>query len=242
MKKFIKRGTALIAAAFLLAGCGDEMVVLTESEEAVVVNYSAGTLAKHNIHQQEGMSGVYPKEEEEEPPVVEEEKKEQEGQETTSQETEGQEQAGGSQAEDGSEAVSGATLTEALAVPGLEFSYVDYSVTNNYKQGEYFSLDAAEGNTFVILNVNMTNTGAEPVSCDLLSRQPIFTLKINEEAGVKNEVTMLENDLSTYIGTLEQGQTAAGIILFEVPASVTENISSIQLSMQMGETITNIKM
>ena len=185
---------------------------------------------------------VYPKEEEEEPPVVEEEKKEQEGQETTSQETEGQEQAGGSQAEDGSEAVSGATLTEALAVPGLEFSYVDYSVTNNYKQGEYFSLDAAEGNTFVILNVNMTNTGAEPVSCDLLSRQPIFTLKINEEAGVKNEVTMLENDLSTYIGTLDQGQTAAGIILFEVPASVTENISSIQLSMQMGEAITNIKM
>ena len=154
----------------------------------------------------------------------------------------GMEQAGGSQAEDGSEAVSGATLTEALAVPGLEFSYVDYSVTNNYKQGEYFSLDAAEGNTFVILNVNMTNTGAEPVSCDLLSRQPIFTLKINEEAGVKNEVTMLENDLSTYIGTLDQGQTAAGIILFEVPASVTENISSIQLSMQMGEAITNIKM
>ena len=112
----------------------------------------------------------------------------------------------------------------------------------SHKQGEYFSLDAAEGNTFVILNVNMTNTGAEPVSCDLLSRQPIFTLKINEEAGVKNEVTMLENDLSTYIGTLDQGQTAAGIILFEVPASVTENISSIQLSMQMGEAITNIKM
>ncbi len=48
MKKFIKMGTALVAAAFLLTGCGDEMAVLTESEEAVIVNYSAGTLAKHN--------------------------------------------------------------------------------------------------------------------------------------------------------------------------------------------------
>ena len=66
MKKFIKMGTALVAAAFLLTGCGDEMAVLTESEEAVIVNYSAGTLAKHNSHQQEGMSAVYPKEEEEE--------------------------------------------------------------------------------------------------------------------------------------------------------------------------------
>ena len=66
MKKFIKMGTALVAAAFLLTGCGDEMAVLTESEEAVIVNYSAGTLAKHNSHPQEGMSAVYPKEEEEE--------------------------------------------------------------------------------------------------------------------------------------------------------------------------------
>ena len=62
-------------------------------------------------------------------------------------------------------------MTEALAVPGLEFSYVDYSIHNNYKQGEHFSLDAAEGNTFVILNVNMTNTGTEAASCDLLGKQ-----------------------------------------------------------------------
>lgn len=246
MKKFIKRGTVLIVAAFLLAGCGDEMVVLTESEEEVVVNYSAGTLAKHNIHQQEGMSGVYPKEEEEELPVEEEEKKgqETEGQEQETeeqeQETEGQENGG--QTEAGSEDSGAATLTEALAVPGLEFSYKDYSVSNNYKQGEYFSLDAAEGNMFVILNVNMTNTGAEAVSCDLLSKQPIFTLKINEEAGVKNEVTMLENDLSTFIGTLEPGQTTAGILVFEVSAEAAENVSAVQLSIQMGETITNIKM
>lgn len=241
MKKFIKKGTVLIVTAFFLVGCGDEMVTLTESEEAVVVNYSAGTLAKHNMHQQEGMSAVYPKEEEEELPVEEEEKKEPEGQE--GQETEEQESAGQEEApKTDDESSSGVSLTEALAVPGLEFSYVDYSIHNNYKQGEYFSLDAAEGNTFVILNVNMTNTGTEAASCDLLGKQPIFTLKINEEAGVKNEVTMLENDLTTYIGTIEPGETAAGILLFEVSASVAENISSLQLSLQMGETVSNINM
>ena len=81
MKKFIKQGSALVAAAILLAGCGEEMVPLTESEALVIVNYSAGTLAKHNRHQQEGMAAVYPKEEEEEVIPEEEEVKKQEEEE-----------------------------------------------------------------------------------------------------------------------------------------------------------------
>lgn len=235
MKKFIKKGAVLIAAALLLTGCGEEMAVLTESEEMIVVNYSAGTLAKHNSYQQEGISGVYPKEEEEEPVLEDEEQEEKE-----KEDTEGGESQGGDQK--GEEESSGATFTEALAIPGIEFSYKDYSISDNYQQGGYFSLDAQEGNTYVILNVNMTNTGSEAVSCDLLSKQPIFNLKINEEAGVKNEITMLENDLSTYIGTLEPGQTAAGILLFEVPQASAENISNIHLTMQMNESTTEIKL
>lgn len=241
MKKFIKIGPALVAAAVLIAGCGDEMVVLTESEESVIVNYSAGTLAKHNSYQQEGMSAVYPKEEEEEeePSVAgEEEKKE--------PEAEGQEPEGGSQ---GSQQDSGdgenpnaVSMTEALAVPGVEFSYQDYSVYDSYRQGDYYSADAAEGNVFLILNVNISNIGTEAVSCDLLGKQPIFTLKINGEAGVKNEVTMLENDIATYTATLEPGQTVAGILLFEVPAETGENVSSLQLSMQMGGVASEIIM
>ncbi len=229
MKKFIKMGTALVAAAFLLAGCGDEMAVLTESEEAVIVNYSAGTLAKHNSYQQEGMSGVYPKEEEEEeePPVEGEKEPETEGQEPESGSQGSQQEPEGGQA-------SAVSMTEALAVPGIEFSYQDYSIYDSYKQGDYYSSDAAEGNVFLILNVNISNTGTEPVACDLLTKQPIFTLKINGEAGVKNEVTMLENDIATYTGTLEPAQTVAGILLFEVPADNAENVSSLQLSLQMG--------
>ena len=241
MKKFIKIGTALVAAAFLLTGCGDEMVVLTETEESVIVNYSAGTLAKHNSYQQEGMSGVYPKEEEEEEEPSaegEEEKKE--------PETEGQEPEQGnegSQQDSGSgESSNAVSMTEALAVPGLEFSYQDYSIYDSYKQGEYYSSDAAEGNVFLILNVNISNAGTEAVACDLLTKQPIFTLQINGEAGVKNEVTMLENDIATYTGTLEPAQTVAGILLFEVPADKAENISSLQLSMQMGGATSEINL
>ena len=243
MKKFIKQGSALVAAAILLAGCGEEMVPLTESEAMVIVNYSAGTLAKHNRHQQEGMAAVYPKEEEEEVIPEEEEAKKPEEQEKQ-EENGGQQSSSGENEASGSEkpAPEAVTLTEALAIPGLEFSYKDYSVSNTYKQGDYFSLDAKEGNTYVILNVNIANTGSETVNCDLLLKQPIFTLKINEEPGVKNEVSMLENDVSTYIGAVEGGQTVAGILIFEVPAASAENISSLQLTLQMNETTTEINM
>lgn len=234
MKKFIKKGAVLLAGALLLAGCGEEMAVLTESEEMIVVNYSAGTLAKHNSYQQEGMSAVYPKEEEEEELSPETEEQDEDKKEET-EDSKGQ----GEQKKEEKE-TSGTTFTEALAIPGIEFSYKDYSISDNYQQGGYFSLDAQEGNTYIILNVNMTNTGAEAVSCDLLSKQPIFNLKINEEPGVKNEITMLENDVSTYIGTLEAGQTTAGILLFEVPKTAAENISAIQLTMQMNESTTEI--
>ena len=239
MKKFIKKGMPLMLAALFLTGCGDELAVMTESEEFIVVNYSAGTLAKHNSYQQEGLTMVYPKEDED--VFSEEEEKETDETKEPEAETEGGGESQGEQA-GGEEASAAVSFTEALAVPGVEFSYKDYSVSNSYQQGGYFSLDAAEGNTFVILNVNMTNTGTEASACNLLDLQPVFALSINGEAGVKNEITMLENDLSTYMGTLEAGQTTAGILLFEVPAASAESIADLGLSVQMNGTISEINM
>lgn len=246
MRRAIKKGTVLIAAAVLLTGCGEEMAPLTESEEAIVIQYSAGTLAKHNSYQQEGMTALYPEEEEEEqePEEKKEEKK------TESEEKEKKEEADSKdkKEEDKSkdtaqpEETGQLTLSEALAVSGVEFSYKDYSVSNSYKQGEYFSLDAAAGNTFLIMNVNITNNGSQAVDCDLLTRQPIFTLKLNQGTGIKNEVTILANDLSTYVGKLEPGQTDAAVLLFEVPEKTAESVSSLQLSVQMNQKTSQIKL
>lgn len=271
MKNVMKIGTALVAAAMLLAGCGDPMVPLTEDEESTVVNYSAGILAKHNSFQQEGMTAVYPEEEEE----PEEEEDSEEGEKPddadSSDKDEKSDDADGSDKEekpddagksDGSEGSDAAqkpesgektdkdkspakeeaadeeagpiTLTKALAVPKVEFSYHDYSTASNYKQGESFSLDASAGNVYVMLNINMTNTGSQAAECDVLSKQPTFTLSLNGEAGVLNEMTMLTNDLSTYKGVLDPGQTEATILLFEVPQETAENISTLQLSAQIN--------
>lgn len=239
MKNVMKIGAVLVAAAMLFTGCGDPMMPLTEDEESVVVNYSAGILAKHNSFQQEGMTAVYPDEEEaeeqEEPEETEEPEEDKE--EKKEKKPEAEEQPAEEGTEEGPKQL---TLTEALSISKVEFSYHDYSTTASYRQGDYFSLDASEGNTFLILNVNMTNTGNKAVECDIMKKQLSFILNLNEEAGVQNQVTILTNDLSTYKGTLEPGQTEAVILIFEVPEKTAENISTMKLSLESNGEVNEI--
>ncbi len=247
MRKIIKKSIALAAAAVLLTGCGEAVTPLTESEEAIVIQYSAGTLAKHNSFQQEGLTAVYPEEEEPEQEEEvkepkEEEPKEEKPKEEKKQKTEDDKNKDKQNSDEKAQQVGESTFTEALAVPGVEFSYKDYSIVSSYSQGDYFSLDASAGNVFMLLNINITNTGNTAAECNMLNKKPQFTLNLNGDKSVKNEITILANDVATYAGTLEAGQTEAGILLFEVPQKVVENISSMQLTLEMDGKTTEIKM
>lgn len=245
MKGSIRRGMVLVIMAVFLTGCGDEMFPLTEGEEAIIVNYSAGTLAKHNRRQQEGLTMVVPKEEEEEeaiPEPEEETKEEVKEEEQDTEETKDSSDDPAKTETEEEETVEQVTLTEALAISGMEFSYRDCSATGHYQQGEAYSLDAAAGNTYLMLNFNITNTGSDASDCDVIAKQPVFTLKVGDNPGVQNLFTLLENDLSTYSAAIEPGQTVAAVLLFEVPESVAENTSDLQLELQMNGNTSEIKM
>ncbi|MBO5371365.1 MAG: hypothetical protein J6A75_01455 [Lachnospiraceae bacterium] len=50
----MKVTAVLLATAFMLSGCGEELYVLTPEEEAAVVTYAAHTVAKYNTYQKDG--------------------------------------------------------------------------------------------------------------------------------------------------------------------------------------------
>ena len=254
MKKFITRGIALAAAAMFLTGCGDGMPIMSEAEEAIVISYSAGVLAKRNRYQPEGLTAVYEGEEDEEEGSADTPKpsKDTEAAESTEAEAEGAEGEGPDQAqepgepvdsvepeEDPSAAESADTpqepsdavgVAEALGISDIQISYVDYFTSASYQQGEYFSLDAKPGNIFVILNFNVTNNTAEEVQCNIMGKKPVFALEINDNAGIRNQVTALSSDMSTYQGAIGAGKTEAAILLFEVPEDTAASITSLGMS------------
>ena len=93
---------------------------------------------------------------------------------------------------------------------------------------------ADEGNTYFVMKYTLTNTGNEEAVCEILKKQPIFTLSLNGSAAHKNAVTLLSNDLATYSENLAPGATAEAVLVFEVPLEETTEISSVQADVQVN--------
>lgn len=241
MKGFIKKGAVIVVAGMLLTGCGEEVVTLTESEEAVIVNYASGTVAKFNKRQMDGMTAVVWEEEEEaeeEEPVTEDEK------ELTEEQDEKKQDETQSQEPSGEETVTEEEkdLVQVLGVQGVEVKYTGYELNANYEESDYFSMVAAEGNTYFVMKFTLTNTGSEEVACDILSKKPIFTVSLNGNTAHKNEVTLLPNDLSTYTMNLAAGESAEAVLIFEVPLEETTDITSIQTGVEVNGVRGNVVM
>lgn len=231
MKGFMKKGAVIIAAGMLLTGCGEELITLTESEEAVIVNYSAGTLAKFNKRQKDGLTLVALKEEEadEEETVIPNEEEIREEPESQDKPDDTQEPS-----ETGEEEKQEVSLTQALGIPGVEVKYNGYELKSDYEESDYFSMTAAEGNTYFVMKYTLTNTGSGEAVCDILDMKPVFTLSLNGTTAHKNEVTLLPDDLSTYSANLAPGATAEAVLIFEVPLEQTAEINSVQAGVQIN--------
>lgn len=238
MKGFMKKGAVIIVAGMLLTGCGEELTTLTESEEAVIVNYSAGTLAKFNKRQQDGMTAVALKEETETDETTVSEENEQTD-EQEKQESQDKQDADTVDAQEGEPEVS---LNQALGLTGVEIKYTGYEISSSYEESDYFSMAATEGKTYFVMKFNLTNTGSEEVKCDILNQKPIFTLSLNGTSARKNEVTLLQNDLSTYSASLAPGAVTEAVLIFEVPVGETTEITSVQADVQVNGITVNVIM
>lgn len=229
----------LAACTLLLSGCGAQMYELTAEEEDIIVHYAAYVVAKHNIQQKDGVSNVV---------VTDEELEDVE--ENVEPETElGEEVVGGG------EDISGETTSETQEVDDttvslaevighasdLTVTYTGSYVADNYIEGDAYSVDAATGKTFYVMQFTLTNTTAGDVAVNNAAINPIFKL-VSGDVNVKSEVTFLTYDFSTYVGTIPAGQSVETILLFEVNEAQAEGVLEPILQITVDNETKNVKL
>lgn len=224
---------AVLASGMLLGGCGDAPYDLTESEENVIVNYSAHVVTKYNTYQKEGLTYVEPESTE---TVDADETSEPVAEETA--ETSANPGADTGSTETGIEmpVTVTATLADLFGVPGVEFTYVGARVDGSYLAGDYYAMYPDTGKVYVILGIDITNTSETPLDIDILSKIPKFTAIVNGTVKSSAEMTVLNDDFSTFQETMMAGNTRETVLIFQVPDSVT-TVDSLQLYVQLDDNI-----
>ena len=236
----MKTAVILCAATLLLGGCGDAPYELTESEESMIVNYASHVVAKFNIKQKDGLTYVDLSELEEDTEEIEAENTE----ETQTEESQEIANAEGNEVEieenmDGEGTVSSKTLQEVFGTEQVSVTYAGYELKKNYIEADYYAMEASAGKIYLVLNIDLTNTGETEASADVLSQTPTFRVSAD---GVESaaEMTFLLNDFSTYQGVIPVGETVHTVLLFEVNEA-TENVSELSLNIKLnGENVTII--
>ena len=224
---------AVLASGMLLGGCGEAPYDLTESEENVIVNYSAHVVTKYNTYQKEGLTYVEPESTE---TVDADETSEPVAEETA--ETSANPGADTGSTETGIEmpVTATATLADLFGVPGVEFTYVGARVDGSYLAGDYYAMYPDTGKVYVILGIDITNTSETPLDIDILSKIPKFTAIVNGMVKSSAEMTVLNDDFSTFQETMMAGNTRETVLIFQVPDSVT-TVDSLQLYVQLDDNI-----
>lgn len=229
----MKMAALLAAAAFLLAGCGDALYVLTPEEEAGIVSYASHAVAKFNKLQQEGEifvrqdvldheDGTEEAETQEEPPANSEASEE--GPDPQPGQADG--------TSEGGEGAAAVTLGTALDLGAVQAEYTGSSLCVTYEKSDVFAIDAAEGKQLLVLNVRLTNPSSQDLHVDILAMTPTFQATVNGEETAAAQTTILPNDLSTYQGDLLAGASCDTVLLFQIPQEIQE-VSGVQLKVVM---------
>ena len=160
----IKMMAAVMAATMLLGGCGDALYDLTDDEENVIVNYAAHIVTKYNTYQREGLTYVSPEEPEEtqEDVTVPQTPETQDASETGT----------AASAEAAAPAVSvaaagSASLDQLFGADGIQMTYAGAQLAPGYMEGDYYEMTPDAGKQYLVLSIDVTNTGADGVGLDV---------------------------------------------------------------------------
>lgn len=225
----------LLVLVGLLGGCGTPLYELTEDEEDIIVSYAAYAVSKHNIFQKDGYINVSPQEEQTETETAQE----QNGSQDSGQSAGAGENAAVAQKDDMEEI----SLAEAVGhASDLNISYQGFEVSENYNEGNYFSLGADEGKTFLVMKIRMENDGSSKVKVNNVASGPEFKCSYDGENYISAEATFALKVFSSYEGSIKAGEYVDTVLLFQIDKEQAANVNTLLLTVTVDGTTKKVKL
>ncbi|WP_026490585.1 MULTISPECIES: hypothetical protein [unclassified Butyrivibrio] len=143
---------------------------------------------------------------------------------------------GGSPATEADKVVDG--MRQELS-KGMFLTYSGYSVAATYPDNDdIFVINATAGKKLLILNFRLANTSGMDVTVDMVKANPHFQIILNGVNVGYTNVTMLDNDLSSFAGTITSGQKKSMVLIKQMDAAKLKNVETLGLIGDLGgETI-----
>ncbi len=220
----------------LLCGCGNAIPLMTAEQEQAVGEYAAVTLLKYDANHRSRLVDLadYPLEPEAPAPQPAAEPQEPEPEPEPAQPS-----INDAPVESAPEEtpVADQSMEGFLGLAdGISLQLNGYAMQDSYPDdsimGGFFSLTASEGKKLMIIHYTLHNGSGMAQSIDFLYDEITFKVRINGENAKTALVTMLEDDMSTYMGTLESGESKELALIFEVEENLDGAISSVELVMK----------
>ena len=137
---------------------------------------------------------------------------------------------------------SGSTSTDKVIsysdeqelMDGLYLRYNGYYVTSSYPENaKTMVIEAGNGKRLLVFSFRVVNESGQDKYLDMVKLNPYFQLTINGTNVGYTSVTMLENDLSTFAGTIAAGESKTLVLVKEIDTSLAKNIQELELTISM---------
>lgn len=226
--------------SILFTGCGNTIPDMTAEQQELISQYAANLLISYDSNQKSRLVDLTETVEESTQENATDAVEAVEESETLPEETESQEQVEENTegtAETESQEVSYLTIAEVLNLPEnitleynnvVESAYYPIDQTNEM----FFSLDASAGNSLLVYQFVLKNQSQEDIYLDFFSQDISYRLQYTDGSKKKILTTLLDDDLSTFVGDITAGESLPLVIIVEVAQSEAETLIADSLIVQ----------
>lgn len=144
----------------------------------------------------------------------------------------------------GATVVNNTSIGEYLGFNNFSFECTGISVADSYPESGngdmFFSLDATKGNKLLIVYFDVKNTSDSKTLLDIYNMGANFKLDVNSRGGITTFKTMLEDDLSDYLGEFNPGETKQLVLMMEVKDGTSIDSLGLSIGVSGKEVIKKI--